>query len=229
MSIPLPTTIKELKKEKNKQTFVIEPCFPGYGTTLGSALRRVLLSSLDGAAITGVKIKKALHEFSTIPFVKEDVIDIVLNIKNLRIKIFSEKDQVELNLKIKGEKKVTAKDIEKSVEVEILNPDLYLATLTDKKAELEMKLIAKKGRGYLSSEEQEKDKKEIGLIYIDAIFSPVFSVSFEVKNIRVGKRTDFDQLTLSIETDGSISPREALGKAASILVDHFSLFVSKEK
>lgn len=227
MTIPLPTTIETIKEEKNKQVFLIKPCFPGYGTTMGSALRRVLLSSLDGAAVVAVKIKKALHEFSTLPYIKEDVIDIVLNIKLLRFKMISDKDEIELNLKIKGEKKVIAKDIEKSADVEILNPDLHIATLTDKKAELEIKFIIKKGKGYLLSEEQEKEKKEIGLIYVDALFSPVQNVSFEVENIRVGKRTDFDQLTLTIETDGSLSPKEALEKSATILVEHFSLFAPK--
>lgn len=228
--IPLPTKVEyqENKENKNKGEIIIEPCFPGYGTTWGNALRRVLLSSLSGGAVTAVKIKGVKHEFSSMPYVKEDVLEIILNLKQLRIKIFTE-NEVKLSLKAQGEKKVYAKDIEKDAQVEVVNPDLLIATLTDKKAKLEMEIFVKNGRGYLPVEERKSEEREVGKILIDSIFTPVRSVGFKVENVRVGEKTNFDRLTLPIETDGTITPLEAFVQAASLLNDHFSYILEKAK
>ncbi|MFN3301477.1 MAG: DNA-directed RNA polymerase subunit alpha [Patescibacteria group bacterium] len=228
--IPLPTKIeyREDKENKNKGEVIIEPCFPGYGTTWGNALRRVLLSSLTGGAVTAVKIKGVKHEFSTIPYVKEDVLEIILNLKQLRMKIFTD-EEIRLSLKAQGEKKVYAKDIEKDARVEIVNPDLLIATLTDKKAKLEMEIFVKKGRGYVPVEERKTEEREIGKILIDSIFTPIRSVGLKVENVRVGEKTNFDRLTLPIETDGTITPLEAFIQAADFLKDHFSFISEKAK
>lgn len=220
-------------ENKNKGQIIIEPCYPGYGITWGNALRRVLLSSLPGAAVTAVKIKGVRHEFSTIHHIKEDVLQIVLNLKLLRLKIFSvsdEKDEpIKLKLSAKGEKKVTAADIEKSANVEIVNPDLHIATLTDKKAELEAEIIVCKGYGYVPSEEKDRTGLDLGTIVIDSIFSPIVKVGYRVENVRVGKRTDFDKLTLDIETDGTITPWNAFVQAASLLTDQFKFLTETMK
>jgi DNA-directed RNA polymerase subunit alpha len=209
----------------NHATVVIEPCYFGYGTTIGNALRRVLLSSLSGAAVTAVKIKGVDQEFSAIPKVKEDALQVLLNLKNLRVKSFSA-EPVKLKLKVKGAKKVTAKDIEKNSAVEVVNPDLYIATLTDPKAELEMEITIEQGRGYLPVEERDKEDIEIGTMMVDAIFSPIRNLGYKVENTRVGDITDYDKLTINIETDGTITPRAAIEQAAAILIDHFSLLVA---
>ncbi len=229
-NIPLPTKVevKKSKENKNKASIIIEPCYPGYGITLGNALRRVLLSSLKGGALVAVKIKGVHHEFSTIPYVKEDVVDIILNLKQLRLRIKGDNLEM-LHLDVKGEKKVKASDIKTPPNVEIANPDLEIATLTDKKAHLEMKLWAKSGRGYLPSEEQEKREWEVDTITMDSIFTPIVNVGFKVENTRVGERTDFEKLILDIETDGTITPEEALKKSALILVRHFNFVVSGEE
>lgn len=228
ISLPLKIDIKESKENKNETIITIGPCHPGYGTTLGNALRRVLLSSLDGAAVVAVKIKGAHHEFSSIPFVKEDMVDIILNLKQLRVKTSSE-ELTTISLKAKGEKVVKAKDIEKSAAVEIINPELKIATLTDKKANLEMKLWVKAGRGYVPAEEHGKMDLEIDAITLDSIFSPITKVSINVENTRVGERTDYDNLILNIETDGSITPEEAIKKAAGILIEQFSFILNPEE
>ncbi|MCX7779133.1 MAG: DNA-directed RNA polymerase subunit alpha [Patescibacteria group bacterium] len=227
--ILLPTKIdyQEDKENKNKGLITIEPCYPGYGITWGSAIRRVLLSSLPGAAVTAVKIKGVKHEFSTIPFVQEDVLQIILNLKQLRVKLYSE-EEIRLNLKIKGEKKVYAKDIEKNAQVEIVNPNLLIATLTDKRANLEMEIFVNKGRGYVPVEER-KEEREIGKIFIDAIFSPIRKVGLKVENVRVGEKTNFDKLTLMIETDGTITPLEAFIQGAELLKDQFFYLLTKSK
>lgn len=221
----LPKKIKIKKESANKATVTIEPCYFGYGTTLGNSLRRVLLSSLPGAAVTAVKIKGVDQEFQSIPKVKEDALNVILNLKNLRVKVMSE-EPVKLHLKASGEKIVTAADIEKNSNVEIVNPDLVIATLTDKKSDLEMEITVQKGRGYLPIEERDKEELEIGTIMVDAVFSPVKNVGYKVENTRVGDITDYDKLTLNIETDGSISPQEALSQAAQILIDHFRLLTA---
>jgi DNA-directed RNA polymerase subunit alpha len=228
-NILLPSKI-EFKEGKNKNegTVVIEPCHQGYGTTLGNALRRVLLSSLPGAAVTAIKIKGVSHEFSAMPYVKEDIIEIILNLKQLRLKVFSE-EPVRLNLKVKGEKDAKAKDIEKSSAIEIINPDLHIATLTNKNAELEMEIFASQGRGYVPTESQEKENLEIGVIAVDSIFTPIKNVGYKVEDTRVGQITNYDKLTLTIETDGTISPKEAFLQAVNILMDHFKLLSEIDK
>lgn len=207
---------------ENEAVATIEPCYYGYGTTIGNALRRVLLSSLPGAAVTGVKIKGATHEFTTLPYIKEDVVEITLNLKNLRLKIFSD-EPIRLSLKAKGEKVVKASDIEPNSAVEIVNPDLVIATLTDKSSELDMELFVSQGRGYVATETRDKSNLEVGTIAIDSIFSPVRNVGYNVENTRVGQITNYDKVVLTIETDGSISPEEALKQASNILIDHFQI------
>ncbi|MDI6603051.1 MAG: DNA-directed RNA polymerase subunit alpha [Patescibacteria group bacterium] len=222
--IPLPLQPKIVKKErKNLATFEIEALYPGYGVTIGNSLRRVLLSSLEGAAVTQMKIKGVSHEFSTIPGILEDVIQIMLNLKQLRFKIYTQEPQKAF-LKVKGEKEVKGSDFEIPPQLELVNKDCHIATLTDKKAELEMEIQIEKGIGYRPREARKKEKLEIGTIPLDAIFTPIRRVAFRVENMRVGERTDFDRLFLEVETDGTISPETAFFQASDILVKHFSLF-----
>jgi DNA-directed RNA polymerase subunit alpha len=219
--IPLPKAPKIIKKEKNKVTFEIEALYPGYGVTIGNALRRVLLSSLEGAAVTQMKIKGVPHEFTTIPGVLEDVVTIMLNLKQLRFKMIGEEPQ-RATLKIKGEKEVKGSDFELPAQLELVNPDCHIATLTSKNAKLEMEILVEKGVGYLPRERKRKEKLEIGVIPVDAIFTPVKRVAMRTENMRVGERTDFDRLFLEIETDGTITPEEAFLKACEILINQFS-------
>ncbi len=221
--IPLPTNIKVIEKKDNKAFFEIEGLYPGYGVTIGNSLRRVLFSSLEGAAVTQIKIKNAHHEFSTIDGVFEDVISIILNVKQLSFKMHSLEPQ-KLILKVKGEKKITGADIELPTQVELMNKDLHIATLTDKKAEFEMELQVERGLGYVLANQEKNEKLEVGQISVDAVFTPIKNVNFRVENMRIGKRTDFDRLFLEVETDGTITPEDALSEAASTLVDHF-LFI----
>ena len=209
-------------KNENKGQIFIEPCWPGYGITWSNALRRVLLTSLSGTAVTAVKIKGVKYEFSTLEGVKEDILEIILNLKSLRLKILTEKDEIiKLSLKASGEKKVKAGDIEESSDVKIVNPDLLIATLTDKKIKLEMDIWVTKGYGWVPSEEKSRAGLEIGTIVTDSIFSPVLNASVNIENMRVGKRTDFDKIILGIETDGSISPIQAFLKASQLLKEQF--------
>lgn len=225
--ILLPSKIELTPGEDDrKATFVVEPCFHGYGTTLGNALRRVMLSSLPGAAVTAIKIKGAQHEFSGIPGVKEDVLEITLNFKALRMRVFTD-EPVRLVLKSKGDGVVTAADIEKTSDVEIVNPDLHIATLTDKKAELDMEIFVSKGRGYMPVEERSKEKLELGMIAIDAVFSPIKDVGYRVENVRVGQITNYDKLIMTIETDGTITPDAAVDQSVKILLDHFNLVMHR--
>jgi len=205
---------------KNTGKIEIDGCFPGYGTTLGNTLRRVLLSSLPGTAVTSVKIKGISHEFSTIPGVLEDVIQIILNLKKLRFRSYQD-EPMRLTLKEKGAKKITAAQIQCPADVEVINKEAPIATITEKKDELEMEIEIQKGLGYVPVEQQEREKKEIGLIAIDAVFTPVRRVNYVAENTRVGKRTDYDKITLEIETDGSITPREAYQQAVEIIVEQF--------
>ena len=221
--IPLPLKPKIINQEKNKAIFEIEALYPGYGQTLGNSLRRVLLSSLEGAAVTEVKIKGVQHEFSTIPGVLEDILTIMLNLKQLRFKLFSA-DPQKATLKTKGEKEVKGSDLELPPQAELINKRAHIATLTSKSAELSMEVTVEKGLGYQPRELRKKEKLEIGVIPLDAIFTPVKRVGFKVENMRVGERTDYDRLFLEIETDGTLSPESALLRAADILVNHFSLF-----
>lgn len=221
----LPTHLELLKdKDPRKATLVVEPCHPGYGTTVGNALRRVLLSSLPGAAVTAVKINGADHEFSTIPGVLEDVVQIILNLKQLRLRVFSD-EPVRLTLEAKGERKVTAADISPNADVEIVNSDLHIATLTSSDTKFSMEIFVRQGRGYVPIEEREEEKKEIGVIAIDSVFTPVRSVGYRVEDVRVGQKTNYDKLALTLETDGTIEPQEAVRFATQILLDHFNLLL----
>ncbi len=221
-TIALPKKI-EFKKgeEPNRGSIIIEPCYPGYGTTLGNSLRRVLISSLPGAAVVGVKIKGADHEFTAIPHIKEDVLEIILNLKQLRLKVYSE-EIVKLNLEVHGEKEVKASDIEKNSEVEIINKNLVIAHITDMAGSLSMEVYVSQGRGYETIEARETKKHEIGYIEMDSIFSPVFSVGVNIENVRVGKMTNWDKLILDITTDGTIAPKEAFNQAVEILINQFT-------
>ncbi len=226
-NILLPSSIRfEPGTRPNEGVMIVEPCFHGYGTTLGNALRRVLLSSLPGAAITAVKVKGVTHEFQAIEHVKEDVLEIILNLKTLRLKLFSD-EPVKLTLKASGVKVVTAKDIEGNSDVEIVNPSLKIATLTDPKASVEMELTVARGRGYRPTEERMKEIHDLGTIAIDSLFSPVRNVGYRVENTRVGEITNYDKLIMSIETDGTITPEEAVRESAKILINHFS-FLTQE-
>jgi DNA-directed RNA polymerase subunit alpha len=207
--------------------FFAEPLERGYGITIGNALRRILLSSLPGFAITAVRMKGVLHEFSTIPGVKEDVTDIVLNLKEVRLKLH-EGDQITASLKAKGEAVVSARDITGGPSLEILTPERHVASL-DKGADLDMELVIKRGRGYVPGERTDDDDEPIGTIRLDAIFAPIKKVNFVVTNARVGQRTDYDRLALEIWTDGSISPREALTYASRVLRDQMSIFAGVEE
>jgi len=233
--IPLPLPPKVIHKKKNQAVFEIEGLYPGYGVTIGNALRRVLLSSLQGAAVTEVKIKGASHEFSAMPGILEDGIMILLNLKKLRFKIH-EGDAYKIELKVKGEKEVTGADFKMPSQVELVNPDTHIATITDKKTEFEMEIHIQKGLGYEPKDQRKSQlenkgtvlpvgakKSEIGMIALDAIYTPIKNTNFQVENMRVGDRTDFDKLSLEIETDGTITPEEAFFEASDILIKHFNI------
>jgi len=223
MQIPLPKKPKIVESSQNRAIIEIEGCYPGYGLTLGNSMRRVLLSSLPGAAIVSVKIKGVKHEFSTIPYVIEDVIQIILNLKQIRFKLLSGQT-AKANLKVKGEKEATAQDIKTTAELKVINPEVHIATLSGKKAELEMEFDIESGLGYIPVEQRKKEKVEIGKIAIDASFAPIRRVTYSVEPMRVGDKTDYNRIRFNIETDGSILPEEAFEKSARILVDHYQLF-----
>ena len=223
--IQLPA-IKTVKEDGNRATFAIEPLYSGYGMTLGNSLRRVILSSLGGAAVTAVKIDSVAHEFSTINGVKEDVVEIILNLKKLRFKVYSDEPQF-LILTKKGKGAVTAADIKANADVEIVNPDQHIATIDSDKTQIGMEIKVEKGRGYVPVESRENEKLEVGMIAVDAIYSPVKRVRYNVENTRVGQVTDLDRLVLEVETDSSISPLDAVTQAAEILVSHFSVVAGK--
>lgn len=219
-SILLPNKIQFTHGDRpNEGVLTVEPCAQGYGTTLGNAIRRVLLSSLPGAAITAVKIKGADHEFSTLPHVKEDVLEIILALKSVRLKLHAE-EPMKLMLSASGEKAITAGDFEKNAQIEIVNPDTHIATLTDASASFEMEVWVAPGQGYETAEEREGEKNEIGMIGIDALYSPILSVSYKVEATRVGEKTDFDKLILHVETDGTLDPLEAVNRSVGILTDY---------
>lgn len=219
--IPLPSKPKVVIEEGNRTVFEIEGLYPGYGQTIGNSLRRVLLSSLEGAVMTSAKIEGVGHEFSTIEGVMEDVVDLILNLKQIRFKLH-EPGPFTIKLSAKGEMRVTGKDFEAPSQVEIVNGDIYIASLTSKKSTLKIEAIVESGRGFVPVEGKTKDKVEIGTIALDASFSPVRSVNYEVQDMRVEDRTDYNRLRIDIETDGSITPREAFNKAAEILVNQFA-------
>ena len=220
--IPLPSQPKIVEKKDSSAIFEIAGLYPGYGVTIGNSLRRVLLSSLSGAACTQVKIKGTQHEFSTIPGVMEDVITILLNIKQLRFKLHSDEPQ-RATLSVKGIKTVKASAFETPSQLELVNKDALLATLTSKSSSLEIEILVEKGLGYEPVEARKMGKLEIGTIAVDAIFTPVRKVSYRLENMRVGERTDFDKLILELETDGTLTPEEVFTQAADILVKHFTL------
>ncbi|MFH0811738.1 MAG: DNA-directed RNA polymerase subunit alpha [Pseudomonadota bacterium] len=207
--------------------FTAEPLERGFGITIGNSLRRILLSSLQGAAISLVRIDKVLHEFSTIPGVREDVTDIILNLKQVRLKLHSQKPET-LRIRAKGETEVKASDIIANPSVEILNPELHIATLS-KDAELTMEMIARIGRGYVPAEKAQTDGQPIGTIPVDAIYSPIKKVNYTVRNARVGQRTDYDKLILEVWTDGSVRPDDAVAIAARIFQDQLSTFINFEE
>ena len=214
--------------EENRGSFTIEPLDRGFGYTFGNSLRRVLLSSLAGAAVTSVRIEGVAHEFSTIKGVKEDVTDIVLNLKGIVCRMHSDATEVEAPLVVSGPGEITAKDIDLPSGVEILNPDAHIATL-EKQTKLEVYLTIGRGRGYRPAEENKSADQPIGVIPIDSIFSPVRRVAYNVEQARVGQKTDYDKLTLDIETDGSIDPHAALREAAEILISQLAIFTDADR
>jgi len=220
----LPSKPKIVREDAVSGVYEIDGLYPGYGHTLGNSLRRIILSSLPGAAITKVKIKGVEHEFSTVEGVKEDVITILLALKKIRIRLTGD-EPVTMSIKAKGAKAVTAGDIEAPGQVEVLNKDLHLATLTDKSSELDIELTAEKGLGYVAKEVLQKERVEIGAITLDAAFTPIRKANYEVENMRVGDRTDFNRLRLSIETDGTITPHEALEKSISLMINQLKSIV----
>ena len=227
MDFQIPKIVHE-EVDEHRGVFVIEPLDRGFGHTFGNSLRRVLLSSLEGAAVTSVKVEGTAHEFTTLPGVREDVTDIVLNLKNLVSRLHGESPEVEVHIAAKGPGAVTAADIESPAELEILNPELEIANLAGN-GRLEMTLTIGRGRGYVPAELNRGPQHTIGVIPIDSIFSPVRRVAYQVESARVGQRTDYDKLTLDITTDGSVDPKDALGEAAEILIRQLAIFTDIEK
>lgn len=226
-NIILPSKPKIVQETDFSGVYEIDGLYPGYGHTLGNSLRRIILLSLPGAAITSVKIKGVNHEFSSINGVKEDVINILLNLKNIRVKILTDEPQI-LNLKAKGIKNVKASDIEIPGQVEILNKDMHIASITDKNTELSIEMRVEKGLGYVPKEILQKERVEIGSISLDASFTPIKRVNYEVENMRVGDRTDFNRLRIFIETDGTISSKEALEASIQIMIKQLKAIVGFE-
>lgn len=223
-NIVLPSKPKIVKEEDFSAVYEIDGLYPGYGHTLGNSLRRIILSSLEGAAITSVKIEGVQHEFSTMEGVKEDVIMILLNLKKVRINLHTTEPQT-LRLSKKGTGEVTAGDIEVPGQAEILNPDQHILTITDKNTEVKMDIEARNGLGYVPKEAQQDERTEIGHILLDASFTPIRRANYEVENMRVGNRTDFNRLRVFIETDGTISPREALEESIQIMISQLRAIV----
>ncbi|CAM5203096.1 DNA-directed RNA polymerase subunit alpha OS=Ureibacillus acetophenoni OX=614649 GN=rpoA PE=3 SV=1 [Ureibacillus acetophenoni] len=213
----------EISEDFKHGKFVVEPLERGYGNTLGNSLRRILLSSLPGAAVTSIQIDGVLHEFSTVEGVVEDVASIILNIKKLALKIYSDEEKV-IEIDVKGDAVVTAADITHDSDVEILNPDLYIATIA-KNGHLRIRMYARRGRGYTPADQNKREDLPIGVIPIDSIYTPVSRVNFQVENTRVGQNSDFDKLSLDVWTDGSIGPKEAISLGAKILTEHLNIFV----
>lgn len=218
--------IETISEEKTRATFAISPLYQGYGMTLGNSLRRVILSSLTGAAVTAVKIDGVSHEFSTIPHVKEDVIEIILNLKQLRVKLHSDEEYISLSATGAGD--VKAADIKGNANVEIANPELHIATLDSKQAKLDIEIKVEKGRGFVPIEKREGEKLGVGMIAVDALYAPIKKVRYNVESTRVGQMTDLDRLVIEVETDGTVAPKEALEQASEILVDHFLVVSGKE-
>ena len=216
--------ITKVDESTNYGKFVVEPLERGYGTTLGNSLRRILLSSLPGAAISSIQIDGVLHEFSTIDGVLEDVTQIILNIKKLALKMNTDEDK-NIEIDVNGPAKVTAADIVADPDVEVLNPEQYICTVADG-GHFHVRMTVKKGRGYVAADQNKSDDMPIGVLPIDSIFTPISRVNYQVESTRVGRRDDFDKLTLDVWTNGSISPREAISLAAKILTEHLDIFVN---
>ncbi len=223
-SIVLPSKPKVVKEEGNTGIYEIDGLYPGYGHTLGNSLRRIILSSLPGAAITSVKIDGVPHEFSTVEGVREDVITILLNLKKVRVRLLTDEPQ-QLTITSKGIQTVTAKNINAPGQVEILNPEQHIAELTSKSAELMVEMTVERGIGYVPKEVMKEDRVDIGVIALDAIFTPIRRVNYEVENMRVGDRTDFNRLRINIETDGIIAPRVALEQSVEIMVHQLKAII----
>ncbi|MFA5291122.1 MAG: DNA-directed RNA polymerase subunit alpha [Candidatus Paceibacterota bacterium] len=223
-NIIFPSKPRVVSETATSGSYEIEGFYPGYGHTLGNSLRRIILSSLPGWAVTSIKIEGVNHEFSSVAGVKEDVINIILNLKKVRFQVTGDDSQV-VKFHFKGGKEATAKDLQVPGQVEVMNPDQYIATVTDKNTTLEGELVIEKGIGYIPSETLKKDKVEIGAIVLDAAFTPIKKANYEVENMRVGNRTDFNKLILHIETDGTISPREALEKSIYIMIEQLKAIV----
>jgi DNA-directed RNA polymerase subunit alpha len=227
MDFQIPRIVHE-EVDEERGRFTIEPLDRGFGYTFGNSLRRVLLSSLEGAAVTSVKLEGTAHEFTTLPGVKEDVTDIILALKNMIVRLDGESPEIEVRLNKKGPGKVTGNDIEAPADLEILNPDLQIATLSDK-GRLELTMTIGRGRGYVPAELNRGPEHTIGVIPIDSIFSPVRRVSYDVEAARVGQRTDYDKLNLDVTTDGSIDPKEAIAQAAEILIRQLMIFTDIDR
>ena len=226
-TIHTPGIVKIDDHDADSATFTIEPLHTGYGMTIGNSLRRVLLSSIAGAAVTAFKIEGVTHEFTTLPYVKEDVVDIMLNLKNVRFRVFNDQPQT-LRITKSGKGKVTAKDITTNAEVEIVNPDQIIATLDDTKAKFVMDITVETGRGYRTIEEG-ATRKNSDMVAVDAIFSPVLRVRYKVENTRVGQMTDLDKLIITVDTDGSITPRDAFEEASAILVNQYTALAGQTR
>ena len=227
-AIILPSKPKILHEEGNSGVYEIEGLYPGYGHTLGNSLRRIILSSLSGAAVTSVKVDGASHEFSTLEGVKEDVVNIILNLKHVRFRVVGEGPFV-VTLSTKGPKTVQARDLKTPSQVEVMNPELPLATITSKGTELALELTVETGLGYVPKEVLHKEKIEVGTIALDAVFTPIRRVHYEIENMRVGNRTDYNRLKISIETDGIITPREALEQAIHTMIHQLKAIVGFEE
>ncbi|MEK7567046.1 MAG: DNA-directed RNA polymerase subunit alpha [Patescibacteria group bacterium] len=224
ISIVLPSKPRVILDGPDKGVYEIDGLYPGYGHTLGNSLRRILLSSLPGAAVTRVKIEGVAHEFSTIPGVKEDVIAILLNLKKLRFKMTTDETQT-IKLKVKGAKTIKAKDLDLPGQVEVANPDNVIANLTDKSAVLEMELTVERGLGYVTRDVLQKEKAQVGEMVLDAVFTPIRRVNYEVENMRIGDRTDFNRLRLTIHTDDTMTPHQALEEAIRIMINQLKAIV----
>ena len=227
MEFQIPRIVHE-EVDDNRGVFVIEPLDRGFGYTFGNSLRRVLLSSLEGAAVTSVKIEGVAHEFTTLPGVREDVTDILLNFKNLICRLHGDSPEIEVRLTKRGPGVVKASDVEAPADLEILNPDLEIANLSDK-GKLEVTITIGRGRGYVPAELNRGPEHTIGVIPVDSIFSPVRRVSYDVEAARVGQRTDYDKLILDVTTDGSLDPRDAIGQAAEILIRQLAIFTDLDR
>lgn len=224
--IMLPSKPKAVSEENNKGVYEIDGLVPGYGFTLGNSLRRIILSSIPGVAITAVKIEGAQHEFSTLEGVKEDIIGILLNLKNIRFSVIGDEPKT-VTLAVKGPKVVTAKDIKTTGDVSVINEDHYICEVTGKNG-ISLDITIEKGLGFVTREQRSKQKAEIGTIFMDAIFSPIRRASYDVEEMRVGDKTNFNRLRLTIETDGSISPRDALEKSVRIMLDQLAAIITVE-